>query len=72
MHSTHDARAFVFSSFVFAHHGTAGYDVGRTITLTGTVAEIAASNLPGGMVLDAHEAMARCNNRRGTVPFGFR
>ena len=57
MHSMHDARAFVFSRFVFAHHGTAGYDVRRTISVTGTVAEIDANNLHRGMVLDAHEAI---------------
>jgi hypothetical protein len=57
MHSTHDARAFVFSRFVIARHGAAGYDVRRTITLTGTMAEIDASNLHRGMVLDAHEAI---------------
>ena len=56
MHSMTDARAFVFSRFVSAHHGTAGYDVRRTITLTRTVAKIDASNLHRGMVLDAHEA----------------
>ena len=29
---------------IFAHHGTAGYDMAKTITLTGTVAEFDWSN----------------------------
>jgi hypothetical protein len=38
------ASLFAPPSFLFAHHGTAGYDMDKTITLTGTVTAFEWSN----------------------------
>ena len=35
---------FVAAKPAFAHHGTAGYDIGKIVTITGTVAKVEWSN----------------------------
>ena len=37
----------------FAHHGTAGYDMGKVVTLTGTVAKVEWSNPHIYVMIDA-------------------
>src|ERR1700680_3599889 len=43
----------MFAGSVMAHHGVAGYDMTKTITLHGTVAKFDWSNPPVGVYVDA-------------------
>lgn len=47
------AIALVWVTPTFAHHGTAGYDMGKIVTLTGTVEKVQWSNPHIYVMIDA-------------------
>jgi hypothetical protein len=49
------ALGLITTAPAFAHHGTAGYDMSKTVTLTGTVAKVEWSNPHIYYMIDAKD-----------------
>jgi len=57
-----------FVSSAFAHHGYAAYDMSQTLTLTGTVTEVALANPHSSLAFDVKDDKG--NVTRWAIEFG--
>ena len=61
----------MFSGSAMAHHGVAGYDMTKTITLHGTVAKFDWSNPHVVVYVDAKNDAAKCSTGPSSLPRRF-